>query len=533
MTTVRHFRQILLWPLQLIPPEGHQHVQRPWELLAKSPNNPWVEASGEFHGEAVDSRMRRYTEFTTFLPTVQRFLYGGSQEGGFEEAPVHVFRRTDLARVRVTVRRGGPALELDLARVHLYFFYDINVAVLSVEACADDVPLDTAQELLFRFGRAYPAFWEPDGSGGNCADRVEWLSADGSVVVASDFENQARYLDFFGHHRAAAVSADWMKLLEPLVLHASDEPGPLRYRQLEYLRMPVMAYLALDDPRALTRGDFARLAFATRAGSGLPFSESFLHDFEREYAYDRYWGVDDPLASNTRFLSTGNTFITVGDAASPFFTGQGRGVLGQFRHEYLRLALIAYFHKSALLVFRDQLEQAVSRLDIRDPESIRLFKRDIRMNFEIFLRFTHRYWFDEVSLQAPAKPLFGMWRKHLGTVPLYDEIRREMQDMAQYLDSDGLRRQANTVVRLTVVTTVGLIWTITTGILGMNVIDAAHESVGQRTAYVVVTLVLSALLTVYSIAISKRLYTALELLTNDRLSTRAKLRSMFGRSEAP
>ena len=31
----------------------------------------------------------------------------------------------------------------------------------------------------------------------------------------------------------------------------SEAAGLLRYRQIEYYRMPLMAYLALDDPRTL------------------------------------------------------------------------------------------------------------------------------------------------------------------------------------------------------------------------------------------------------------------------------------------
>jgi Mg2+ and Co2+ transporter CorA len=38
---------------------------------------------------------------------------------------------------------------------------------------------------------------------------------------------------------------------------------------------------------------------------------------------------------------------------------------------------------------------------------------------------------------------------------------------------DTLRRQANTVVRLTVVTTFGLIGTVVTGFLGMNLLALA------------------------------------------------------------
>lgn len=38
----------------------------------------------------------------------------------------------------------------------------------------------------------------------------------------------------------------------------------MRYRQLEYHRLPTMANLALDDIDALTRADWVRLALITR-----------------------------------------------------------------------------------------------------------------------------------------------------------------------------------------------------------------------------------------------------------------------------
>ena len=47
--------------------------------------------------------------------------------------------------------------------------------------------------------------------------------------------------------------------------------------------------------------------------------------------------------------------------------------------------------------------------------------------------------------------------------------------------ADSLRRQANTVVRLTVVTILGLIGTITTGFLGMNLLAEAFVGSTFRT----------------------------------------------------
>ena len=120
------------------------------------------------------------------------------------------------------------------------------------------------------------------------------------------------------------------------------------------------------------------------------------------------------------------------------------------------LFLIAHFQKAALLMFSDRLVEALKRLDVNDAASIKRFKRAIRASFEGFLRFTHRYWFHEISEQAHVRALSRLCATHLGLDALYAEVKERIEDMGGYLDADSLRRQANTVVRLTVVTILGL-----------------------------------------------------------------------------
>ncbi len=167
-------------------------------------------------------------------------------------------------------------------------------------------------------------------------------------------------------------------------------------------------------------------------------------------------------------------------------------MLGQFRHQYLLLFLIAHFHRAALLSMSDQLAVAMNRLEIGDTESVKSFKRSIRQAMEIFLRFTHRYWYHEVSNQDFARSVFEKLRHHLSVDVLYDEMRQEMMDMNGYLDSDALRRQSNTILRLTVVTIVAMIGTIATGFLGMNMIAEADKPVWWRVALFLFTLVATA-----------------------------------------
>ena len=126
-----------------------------------------------------------------------------------------------------------------------------------------------------------------------------------------------------------------------------------------------------------------------------------------------------------------------------------------------------------MLMLSDRLVDALNRLEPGNLESVRNFRRVIRQILGMFLRFTHRYWFHEVSEHTQVKELFRMTNRHLGTAQFYAEVREAIEDMSQYLDSDVLRRQGETMVRLTVVTTVGLIGMATTGFLGMNLIAEA------------------------------------------------------------
>lgn len=531
---VRHFRQILLWPLQIMHARVREpHISKYWELLeAMGDECPWREVDDEF-GDPDDFQERHYKEFITFLPYVQRFLYGEGvgREGqsGYGKSPIRVFRRRDIARMKVILDEQVPPLLFHVAHVDLHFFYDLDVVILAVEFFANDIPLLLAEDVLFKVGRAYPAFWEANGQGGQCPYRVEWLSAAGETLAVSDYENRRKYLRFVCRHRSPNVAAHWEYLLWPLALYHSDREGVIRYRQIEYHRMPLLAYLSFNDPQALTRGDFARLALVAKAGPSdtLPYSEAELAHFEWQYCYDKFWDPTNPALSS-RYLCCGHAFVVVGKASERFFADPETGLLGQFRHQYFLVNLIAHFHKATLMLFSEWLVMAISQLDIRDMDSVKIFKREIRRIMETFLRFTHRYWFHEVSNQAQARDLFRLLTGHLDTDRIYQDVSAAVKEMNQYLDSDGLRRQANTVVRLTVVTTLGLIATVATGFLGMNIFDETDHPVWLKLLILIGVLVPSVLLVIYAVAKSKALSDFLEALSDERMGWRDKI-GMFCR----
>lgn len=531
-TAVRHLRQALLWPLRLVPAEGSRKA--PWEVLRDmGDSSPWQEVLDEYTGDREGFHERHYQEFTAFLPYVQRFLYGegrarrhaGDSRTG---SPMRVFRRHDISRVRMAARPGDAPLTLDIVHADLYFFFDVDLVLLNLEVSASDLPLGQAQELLYRFGRAYPSGWDEDGLALHCMATVEWLAADGQVLARSDAQQRELFMAHVCDHRAPRIASHWAFMLEPLVSDHSSDAGLLRYRQIEYYRMPLMAYLALDDPKALTRADFARLALVTGAGEGaaaLPYADPYLQDFEQRFCYDRFW-VDRGPAPNTRYLCSGHSLVVVGDAGSQFYACADRGVLSQFRHQHFLLFLIAHFQKAALLMFSDRLVEALRSLEIGNPDSVRRFKRIIRGSFETFLRFTHRYWFHEISDQAHVKALWHLCARHLDLDPLYTEVKERIAYMNTYLDADSLRRQANTIVRLTVVTIIGLIGTVTTGFLGMNLIAEADAPPARKLLYFLMVFVPTIVLTFYTMAKSKGLSDFLDALSDERLTAWQKAKAL-------
>ena len=157
-------------------------------------------------------------------------------------------------------------------------------------------------------------------------------------------------------------------------------------------------------------------------------------------------------------------------------------------------------------MFSDRSVAAVSRLDIGDAEATGSSGATSAHALENFLRFEHRYWFHEISNQAAgARALFQTRQNNSDLDALYREIREELQDMGNFLDVEAMRRQNETVVRLTVVTTFGLIGTVTTGFLGMNLLAWAEHPMELAHCVFPVVLVVTRVLTFYTVLKSRRL----------------------------
>lgn len=525
---VEHFRHILVWPLQLVP-TSNEPMACHWRNLG----TPWRAVEDEFVSDPSAFHERHYREFVSFLPHVQHFLYGEAYERtkgrGYGESPIHVVRRDDVKGARVTLREGDPAIHLEVTHVDLYFFLDVDVTLLNIELATSNLPLTVAEDLMFRLGRVYPTGWDDQGRALHCVHRMEWLGADGEVLATSDFDRRERFLSAVCRNRSAEVAAHWEFLIAPMVPHQSKEEGALRYRHLEDYRIPGMGYFAMRDPKLLTRADYVRLALNTGPGNSedLPYSDSYLARFEEEHCHDRFY---DPArgASSSMRLTCSGWGLTMVTGASPAATCPDRGLMGEFRHRYFLLFLLARFHRAALLMLSDRLAVSVNALDVTDRRSVSRFALDMRLAMESFLRFTHRYWFHQASNQTQASEIFSMLTNKLSTERLYQDNREAISAMSAYLDSESLRRQSRFFLKLTVVTICFMVGAITTSILGMNVLDFEGETGVQKFIAAVLAFIGVVLLTTYTVMKSRRLAAFIDILSDERISFREKTQAFFG-----
>jgi CorA-like Mg2+ transporter protein len=521
---VRQFNHTLLWPVQLqtLRREAGGNVLLYWDNLKRNPA-PWQYVEDALLIED-ESCLVGYEEFVYFLPYVQRFLYGVGEEGRGAQSSLHIFKRDDVREIHVRLRPDDVPLVLDVMRLRLYFFYDIDVALVALEVAGKDIALDAAIELMDRLGRPYPPAWDvaKEGSpvqGAHSPLDVKFIGEDHAVLATSDYQDQGKFLDLVRGERQTPLASHWEYLLLPLK-PAYRAGKAIKYYQLENKRIPIMTFLAFDDPRALSRGDMVRLGFAAKWGESntLPYSKNFLANFESDNCYDRYWDPDDATSGmDTRFMFCGLAFAMITK------TGAGSASLNrQFRHQFFQIGLIAHFHKAALLSMSNRFSRAVERLRVRDFESVKLFKRHVRETLEVFLRFNHRYWFHEISNQVQASDFFERWSHQLGSDALYAEVREEARDINEYLDADRARKQTDNTTRLTVVSACGMVGTIVTGFLGMNLYSHSDLQTQTKLLIFFAVFIPTVLLSLYTVMISRRVAAFMEALASEGLTWREK-----------
>jgi hypothetical protein len=418
--------------------------------------------------------------FLYFHPFVRPFLYGGHNGRA-----ARVFERSDVDRLDVRLpgegTTGNGRFGYSVEGITLYLF-ETGVALLSVELQLEeayrsdgDAPegpgdrrratLADVELLQERIRHAYPPFWINENTPGNCPDAM-WWSGGGTRRAESDFHERKKeyHDDYVAEHGVPHLAHHWRWLLEPLEMAGTERRdgesagGPLSCELIGDDRIPLMTYLEVKYPRCIDRGDWVRLTFLDGPGEHgtLPYSASFLRDFEQGFCYDRFWNptpAPDEKWQSTRFSCAGYSFTIVSDGSFP-------PIRDHFRNQYFRLGLIAFFHRASLLAFEKRLAEASALRDeseARGDSSFSEFRNRISEIQADLLKFQTTYWFTEVSNQVQGTELFELWRNHLRTRELFDEVAAEVRSADEILDRWEEKEQTRATTRLTIVATVFLV----------------------------------------------------------------------------
>lgn len=465
---VDDYTLITLWPLAIrhteardLPPEFGEVYRATFKHLEKQ-SDTWTCLRDRRHhlrplGALGDPGLSKeeYAEFVYFYPFVQKFLFGES--GGTPEADtLCVFRHRHVTQATVMCQSGGiDALVLDVPRLNLYLFQTGDAVLVAEFQARSKITLAQAMLLNERLRRAYPPFFfDKDGAchPGFAMDAVTWTGLKtGQPQGGTDWN--AMSASVMGERRNPM--APWWGAVLPDLSGAG-----LTWRQVQDDRMPALCSLKTADPAVISRGDWVRLAnFDEPHEKPHPYGEAFLADFEATCCYDRFWDPDNGY--RTRYLSTGFGMVQVLDTDRFSETLQMH-----MRTLYFQMALISHFQQAALQNISDQLARAIRKTGGDDVANWQGVARIL----ETMLRFTHAFWFVDVSNQVQARELFAFFRRPLKLDTLYQQVSTEAKDANAHLNRLEDKRAADQAQFFNVMAGTGLVLGVTVGALGMNIL---------------------------------------------------------------
>ncbi len=484
--TVQHLVHVICVPLQVKRKKDGKNlsvncIEAMAEGLITAKDSQWEKCDNPWASPLPKEKIWQARVY--FHPFVRRFL--------FDPQRVRWLQRCDINSMQVKLPNAEATVTLKVERCLLALFQpDIACLLLELDyRCGtDDQPaalsIEQLQWMLNRLRRTYPSnfpYTQPDKQP---KSSVTLLNSGGKPIGDPGFYEPEYYedsLDCAANNESwkPGWAQHWKTLLHPLNPDKTQENG-WGIRQFGDDSAAIMSYIALDDVRALNRGHWVRLCFADKhADDSLPYAKHFLRDFEAKHCFDRYWykGSKDKILSDSnknpsRIMNCGYAFTYAGNQNDKEFFAEA--ALFNFRHIYVFMGLIAHMQRAALLAASHRLTHMVDR----DKGDITLPDRDkVREFYDQFVEFTQVYWFDEVTPQEQGQQIFAQWQQHLRIQPLYNEVRQELRDLAEYSELRASNQLNDNVARLGLASLVLAALAVLSGLLGMNILKADNTSI--------------------------------------------------------
>jgi len=288
-------------------------------------------------------------------------------------------------------------------------------------------------------------------------DATTWRLVRAGTGVRSQPEDWAVYSDNRAFMWSCASVLDGGHGLE----RAFGEPSLEPWRFGHWVKL-----MNVDEPAKSGRDRRGCTEALERRTNG---STSFEQEWARERTYRRW------VHEGTYY---GFTYHSGALLARP---DHGLPVWHHFGQMYFDQVLLLFYLRVTLFRFSRELTQFSERMrDCRQTgEGIEGWQEEFQLLRQAFTIFTNLYQFPLISNQQQAIEMYALAREHMDVNGLYGEIQEEIHHTHDYLAAQTSLGLAHTTTRLTVVATLGLVFALAAGLLGMNilVIDATQKTV--------------------------------------------------------
>src|ERR1017187_10341285 len=384
-----------------------------------------------------------YAEMVYFHPFVQNFLYGrkDAQPGDHVDAThFDLYGLPHLSGKKLKIEQEAWKEEFVIHEV-LFHSFDGDIALLTVRLGATrpvtwDSTRNTISLMRTAYLQHYSAVQEEVGQHGVKA--TVWRGGGGIEGVHIE-GMPAGTGEKHADRNLEMQSA--LDTLEPkLYRHWSDLLGPLatagiKARPIGDHRIPVMAFLGLEDPTCLEPDEWLALSEADSAQFPR-YAPAFRDKALAEATYDRWWDRSDTKLRH-RYLAGPMTYFTVIAAPAdrpPWF----ERIRTSWRRQHYQMFLLAHYQRAALLDLQDRIARAADKARWDDAA---LLSEIASIQHRVAV-FSSGCSFLEISPQVQGQELYSLLRKRLALDSLYKGVIDDKALLGNWLVAREEQRSA-------------------------------------------------------------------------------------------
>lgn len=407
---------------------------------------------------ALDS-IKNYNEFSYFHPYVQRAIF--NKEGN---VGVEFLKREDFHTLKLEYYDSNnmqQTMETQVNEIDIHLF-DNQIGLLTITTEKQHGDRKTGFQTFLRYNdiarRVYPPYL---GEKNTCSPKLEskilpvkislCKGSDTKDFINEDFKPIA--LEESEDKDIVFLSNIIKELLTPFVLkHTYNMPmveDTIYYTPFIDDRMFIVSYYS-DNAKSAemrdrccdgyvyeTSDDWYRFIFVDGNYANIE-NDAMKYDLIRRHTYAR-WAKSGTLFGMSRY-----SFVLLCSVNAPSFLKQ------HMKSLYYQISLIVLFQRAMLLKFAEDIDGLTG--DYETGRCLKKLKDDSGELHGKFIKFVNKYWFIEVTPQEQGIEIYNQWMELLNLEKLYNELQREISELAGYVEN---KIEAETNNRVAMITYVG------------------------------------------------------------------------------